>query len=281
MKIQFLGTGAFEGIPSLFCECEICKHALEVGGREIRTRSQALINDDLLIDFNNDTVSHFHNFKFDSTKIKNILVTHTHADHFLVDDLIIITGGYSQHANDKVVGVYGGQSCVDKVNDTIAKPYNNFGGCIEPHLVEHGKVIEVGKYKVLPIAAVHAPKTCPHIYLIDDGEKVILYGHDTGLFTDEMYEALKVYGKKIDLISLDCTFGLMSHKDAYDETHHMCLEGVVKTLARLEEMFLIDCNTIRVINHFTHNANSTHEQLVEEARKHFIVVAYDGMKVDF
>ncbi len=49
MKIKYLGTAAAEGIPAIFCECKICKKARELGGKNIRTRSQALINDDLFI----------------------------------------------------------------------------------------------------------------------------------------------------------------------------------------------------------------------------------------
>lgn len=54
MKIQYLGTAA-EGLPALFCECETCKHAAFLGGRNIRTRSQAIIDDALLIDYPADT----------------------------------------------------------------------------------------------------------------------------------------------------------------------------------------------------------------------------------
>ena len=33
MKIKFLGTGAAEGWPALFCECAACKKAEELGGK--------------------------------------------------------------------------------------------------------------------------------------------------------------------------------------------------------------------------------------------------------
>ena len=41
MNIQFLGTGAAEGIPALFCQCPLCRKAEAAGGREIRTRCGA------------------------------------------------------------------------------------------------------------------------------------------------------------------------------------------------------------------------------------------------
>ena len=44
MNIQFLGTAAAEGIPALFCKCRVCQNALAVRGKEIKTRSQAIVD---------------------------------------------------------------------------------------------------------------------------------------------------------------------------------------------------------------------------------------------
>lgn len=55
MKITYLGTAAAEGIPALFCSCDVCKKSMELGGRNIPTRSQAIIDDTLPIDFPCDT----------------------------------------------------------------------------------------------------------------------------------------------------------------------------------------------------------------------------------
>ena len=58
MKIKFLGTAAAEGIPALFCDCRVCQNARKVGGKEIKTRSQAIVDDKILIDFPADTYMH-------------------------------------------------------------------------------------------------------------------------------------------------------------------------------------------------------------------------------
>ena len=55
MKFQYLGTAAAEGWPAVFCRCEACEEAARRGGKNIRTRSQALVNDDLLLDLPPDT----------------------------------------------------------------------------------------------------------------------------------------------------------------------------------------------------------------------------------
>ena len=70
MKVHYLGTGAAEGIPAIFCECPVCKTARLKAGKEIRTRTQALIDDELLIDFGPDTYMHSLQYGIDLSYIK-------------------------------------------------------------------------------------------------------------------------------------------------------------------------------------------------------------------
>ena len=76
MKIKFLGTAAAEGWPAVFCNCENCKKAASLGGKNIRTRSQILVNDDLLIDLPPDTYLHKLAHGLDLSKVSVLLVTH-------------------------------------------------------------------------------------------------------------------------------------------------------------------------------------------------------------
>ena len=50
MKLTYLGTAAAEGWPAAFCNCDGCRAARRLGGRNIRTRSQALVDDALLLE---------------------------------------------------------------------------------------------------------------------------------------------------------------------------------------------------------------------------------------
>ena len=58
MKLLYLGTAAAEGLPASFCNCAICENARRVGGREVRSRAQLLVDGELLIDFPPDTYYH-------------------------------------------------------------------------------------------------------------------------------------------------------------------------------------------------------------------------------
>ena len=82
MDILFMGTAAAEGIPALFCECEMCKYARKHGGKEIRTRSGALIDGKIKLDFCPDSLKHMLDYDIDYTHMKTLLVTHTHEDHY-------------------------------------------------------------------------------------------------------------------------------------------------------------------------------------------------------
>ena len=77
MKILCMGTAA-EGWPTLFCSCPVCAHAREAGGRNLRTRTQALLDGSLLLDFPPDTYSHALQYGLNLGNIRTLLVTHGH-----------------------------------------------------------------------------------------------------------------------------------------------------------------------------------------------------------
>ncbi len=62
MNVFFLGTGAAEGIPALFCDCTICKATKKTGGPDKRTRSTVLIDETIKIDLPPDTLYHVHQY---------------------------------------------------------------------------------------------------------------------------------------------------------------------------------------------------------------------------
>lgn len=83
MKIKILGSGGGEGFPAPFCNCEHCETARKMGNKSLRSMHQAIINDDLLIDFPIDTNSHCLRFSLNLGKLQNVLITHSHPDHYV------------------------------------------------------------------------------------------------------------------------------------------------------------------------------------------------------
>ena len=273
MKIKYLGTAAYEGIPSLFCQCETCKKSMELGGRNLRSRSQAIINDDLLIDFPPDTVWHFHRYGLNWNNITNCLITHSHSDHFYPEDMMMIRKDYC-HTNNYKINYYSGNAVYESVKKMIDEDSEKYSD-MSINKLNSGNMYQIGKYYVMPLEANHDPKSTPLIYAISDGNKKILYANDTGYFFENTWENLKKFGK-FDLVSLDCTG---SNQTGW-VNGHMCLETNLEVFKRLEELGLIDNNTIKVVHHFSHNGQATYDELSEIANKKGIIVSYDGLEIE-
>mgnify|MGYP001145194269 FL=1 len=95
MKINYLGTGAAERIPGIFCNCKLCKYAREKKGREIRTQTQLIIDDVLLIDFPGDSYLHLLQYDLCFADFDSLLISHWHSDHFYGEDLAYRMSGYA------------------------------------------------------------------------------------------------------------------------------------------------------------------------------------------
>ncbi len=276
MKIQYFGTAAYEGVPSLFCQCGSCKRAMSLGGKNMRSRAQALLNDEILLDFNADTVYHYHRFRFDWNKVKYCLITHGHSDHFYPNDLIMFAEKfYAQQV--PYIEFYGAKPVYEQICRLFSTEYAeaNRGAAKE---VAVGDLLQIGQNKVLVLHADHgAPNSV--LYAIEDKDgKRILYAHDTGVFTDEVITQMHRLGR-FDIVSFDCT----GAADPTPWEHgHMNLVTNARMKERLLAEGLADQNTKFVITHFSHNAlrGLSHEELCKEAEAYGFIVGYDGLEVE-
>lgn len=276
MKIQYLGTAAAEGIPGMFCECEVCRYAREHGGKEIKTRSQALLDDKILLDFPADTYMHSINFGVQLSKIHTLVITHPHSDHLYERDFWCRSRGIAYgDAEQQPLHVYlteaGLEQCKNCTEDSIDDER------IKLHRVVPFEPFEAEGYKFTPLKADHSSAKDPVIYIIERNGKSMLYAHDTGYFLDETWEYLQGCGLTFSFVSLDCTGALLA-----DYRHgHMGLSVCVEVYDRLKSMGLCDENTTACVNHFSHNGGATHTKMCEEAAKHGFLTSYDGMTVEF
>lgn len=63
--------------------------------------------------------------------------------------------------------------------------------------------------------------------------------------------------------------------------YHMGLGDDVELIRLLEEKGCVHRDTVKVINHFSHNGGMTHRELERFAGERGMIAAYDGMKVNF
>lgn len=273
MKLKYLGTAAAEGYPAMFCNCENCRKALKKGGKNIRSRSQAIIDDELLIDFPCDTFYHAHLNQINLHDIRNCLITHVHRDHLYPVDLLYFKPGFSHPDEDFMFTIYGSEDVGKTVWAVVPE-------AVKKHMkvvtVEPFKPFTVGKYTVTAMKAWHGTEN-PLIYAVSDGEKTLLYGHDTDVFPEETWEYMTANKMHFDLVSIDCTEG------AYEDLTyhgHMCLGRNVKCRDRMLAEKLIDEKTKVVLNHFSHNGKASNfDEFEPIARNCGFETSFDSMEI--
>ena len=274
MKLKYLGTAAAEGLPGIYCECDNCKKARKLGGKNIRSRSQALIDGKLLIDFPCDTYWHFIQNNISMTNVRNVLITHTHSDHFYIKDF----GNFMPHYSvlddpDTPFTVYGSEDVKEQLPYFCEKSKGRFD-CVQIAPFEPFKVLD---YTVTAIKAKHGTAH-PYLYIIEKDGKSMLYAHDTGFLPEESFEYLKNQGKKFDFVSLDCTEG---NREELNYDHHLCLGWNKKFREQFIENGLADKNTVFCLNHFSHNGtDSCYDDFSKIAAKDGFLTSYDGMEIE-
>ena len=279
MKIQYLGTGAAEGIPAIFCDCEKCRRSRQLGGRNIRTRSQALIDDTILVDFPADTYMHFLRYNFPITKINTCIVTHSHTDHLYPEEIEMRARPYCATIDEmNPLTFYGDTSVYDKLNDVIKNVGIIKENEIQTKLVKVNTPFTADGYTITPLRAAHGPESTPVVYIVEKDGKSLFYSNDTSDYPEESWEYLRKYKKPIDLISLDCT-SAMSH---IKYIGHMSLERNIAIREKLYDAGVADDHTVFVLNHFSHNGDGVvYDDFVKFAEKEGFKVAYDGMIIEF
>lgn len=276
MKFQYLGTAASEGWPALFCNCEYCLKAKKLGGKNLRTRSQAIVNDDMLIDFPGDTFAHMLACGKDFSKVRWCLITHSHCDHYVPIDICFHAEGcYAHNMSERKLTVIGNEN-VKSIFDKLNNDYGEMNGCADIEVIPLYQPRQYGNYTVTALHANHMPSEEAHVYIISDGVKTMLYLHDTGMLFDEVWDYLIQNHIKADFVSYDCTFVALKSCGG-----HMGLDSCTLTRDRLLKEGIITPDTINCINHFSHNGMLVHDELVPVAEKLGFLTAYDGMEIEF
>lgn len=272
MHIRYLGTGASEGFPGVFCQCPVCREARTQGGRNVRRRASMLIDNTLLVDLTPDLLSQAAEWKLEMGDIEHLLITHTHADHFYAAELSNLRAPYCLHAERKQLNIYGSAAVWKRMEKLIGeeelKRLESFLTFEELKLFTP---TTFGGYTVTPLQARHCPGA--FIYLIESGGKVLLYANDTGFFPEETWDFLA--GRMVDFVSMDCTNPVHS-----DTPNHMTLEDNVTVKRRLFQQKSASPRTRYLATHFSHTSGFLHRPLEERLRLYGIGVAYDGLEVE-
>ncbi len=268
MKIKVLGTCASEGIPALFCNCELCRNAQEKGGREIRRRCGTLIDQRILIDLSPDLYMHKLNYGLRLYDLEHILISHSHSDHFDVWELEKALMPVLARRNIPILHVYGNASVESMYR---ACGLDRFPEQMQFHRLAPFTTFCISGYQVTPLKADHDPQQECVLFLVEKDGKSFLYGHDSGYYPEETWQFLQ--GRRLDLVEMDCVLGLHDMQQT-----HMGFPTCKRVRQRMQEEGMLHSGSVVALTHFTHNAGNSHQELVETIEPQGFTVCYDGIE---
>ena len=282
MKIKYWGTAAAEGVPGIFCNCEVCRLARQEKGRKLRTRSQLLINDDLLVDFGPDTYTNSVKYDFNMTNLKHVIITHPHEDHLYSEELEHRLKGFACEIGTPVLVIHGSADTLETIR-RVTDRVPGFKGQdrVIYDIMKPYETRAIGRYYVTPLPAEHGTAT-PFVYLIEEGNKSFLLLNDTGRPSYEVYQYLVKRGILLDAISFDTTYGFENVLVKYGKAdHHMGLLDNVAVKGFLDMNGVADRHTVCIANHFSHQGiDADYHKMAEHSAKYGFITSYDGLEIE-
>ena len=279
MKITVLGSGGF-GYPLAFCDCEHCRKARILGGKNIRKRASLLVNDEIIIDLTPDCQVSMNMYGKDMGKVKFLLQTHTHLDHFDINQFTTLDYKYAIKRKDSLMLVCS-ELCLNDIQNKVSK-YDKMNLYNDDYLnkinlktktLNHGESIIFGTYNIKAIYCSHDENIGAQLYLIKQNGKTLLYATDTPPITETTLRELK--GEKIDCIFLDESFGLRDYSFS-----HLNIKGFDEYINTLKQNRLLNKNCLVYATHLTHDGNPLHEELEQILNKYGYMPAYDGLEIE-
>ncbi len=279
MKIRYLGTAAAEGFPAIFCECEACRRAARLGGKDIRTRSSLLVDDCLLVDLGPDLYLQKLRDKLELGKLKAVLFTHSHADHLDLTGLAMRdTEAYCHTGREEPLHVYGNSRVLERIRSGMQFEFGTAEiPSVKAHLVHAGDRILQAPLTACALPATHDPREECLLYLLMDDADAVLVANDTGAVAPEFFRMLKegLQGRKLTKVSVDCNFGTEDHGPC----GHMSIVQNRQFRAQLLENGAANQNTRYWVTHFSHNCGLDHAALCAKFEAEGFSVAYDGLEI--
>lgn len=268
MRLTCYGTAAAEAIPGLYCSCPVCENARQKKGREIRSRHMSTVDEDIQFDLSPDFFHHIQCHGMDPRKVRHLLITHAHGDHFTPNQLALRRPPFSL-TDLPELELIGSATTLERTRQAVEE------------LDKQGLRLTAARYyqpipldpcsEVIPLPANHALELGGGtLYLLERAGKKLLYAHDTGPLFEELYDFLS--GRNIDAVTMDCT-GAFRGAGA----HHLRLSSCDEMAARLLATGALKPDGLCIINHFSHGGAASYEDLDAEARRRGWVATYDGI----
>ncbi|MCE5324520.1 hypothetical protein LLG46_14565 [bacterium] len=282
MKIIFLGTAAATSYPLAFCQCDYCKEARKLGGKNLRKRSSIIINDDLLIDLGPDVLSASFMYNKSIADIRYCLQTHPHSDHFDPSHLTTRIPEY-MGVSTPPLEIYASLATLTKMSEMLKnegyvadlfdlKEQKKMNLKINP--VVSQQTFVAGSYKITAFSSDHDKSADSLIYSISEDDFTLLYATDTDSFRKDVITSFVNKKMRFNVVILDHTYGPNA-----DSGGHLNANRFIEQLELLKEQNLLSDNARILATHISHEGNPPYTELSNYAKQFGYEIAYDGMAV--
>ena len=284
MQLTFLGTAAAPSMPIPFCTCKVCTDARRYGGKNLRSRSSLMINDDLLVDIGPDiaTASFQHGVSLAGVGI--CLQTHPHADHLDIEFILSRHAEYGTTVSGELL--LGGSDETLQAIDALIRQQSAYGSLLDPKTQSALKLkilslasfetYRIGDYHITGYPANHGNDQGFLLYSIALGDQAVFYGTDTSVLSEAVWENLQRARIRYDAVLLDHTYGIGYASRPAD---HLASKDVAAHADRFRECGLLKDNGVVYATHLSHEGNREHDELDAYASEHGYRVAYDGLRL--
>jgi phosphoribosyl 1,2-cyclic phosphate phosphodiesterase len=231
-----------------------------------------MVGDQIRIDFGPDSHLHMQRYGLAFERLTHLLVTHSHWDHWVPEELGYRRSGFSRVPEGSILNVYGNARVRERAEVALRAGWETHA--IAFHDLRLWEAISLAKgVTATPVLATHGTEEECVNYLLEVGGRRLLQGHDTGWWPEATWEFLT--GRACDLVLLDCT-----HGPGQGGRSHLGTESVIRARDELAKRGALSPGARVIATHFSHNGGWLHEQLVNHFAPHGIVVAFDGMEVE-
>ncbi|MBC8142192.1 MAG: hypothetical protein H7Y38_12210 [Armatimonadetes bacterium] len=273
MNVFFLGTGAAEGVPALFCNCAVCAFARAHGGRDKRFRTGILVDNTVRVDLSPDALAQVHAYPdLPLCDLKHLLFTHSHDDHFAVRELQYLSPNFAPE-RDAPLKIWGTDYCMQHIRVTM-------GRFFEPVPLKMGVVTPfetsaVAHLHVTPVLARHkVDEPCLNYLFTEPAtQKTLLYASDTGWYAEETWAFLR--GRRMDAAIVECGLGIA--ESGYEG--HLSLDECARFRQKLIADDCLSPDAPFYLTHISHRGGLNHQAMNERAAPLGMTVAYDGLQI--
>lgn len=266
MEIRLLGTGAADGIPCYYGDDEVSRYARRHGGKDVRTRSAALIDGHIKIDLPPDTYCQLQRDRLSALDWTALIFTHGHDDHFAPRELQYALFPFTDHLY-MPYPIYANASICEVIHDQY--PY----WPIELHETRSFEPFSHLDYVITPIRARHKEDEDSQNLIIQRQGCTICYATDTGVWPHETFEFLQDF--RLDVLVIEATDGF--RKGTY--AGHLDLEACVGVVDGLRESGVLSDESRVITTHHAAKGGARHHELERYLGRHNMEPGFDGMVV--